>query len=630
MDNDQSNRASPGIVFRLAKADLLHEWILTLCLMLAIMAVLSPLLLMFGLKFGIIDWGRTYLTEDPGYREIRPLTSRSFKKEWFDGIKERPDVEFVVPATRQIAASIVASIKSKKTKEDLDIIPTGEGDPLILNNGSPVPGQGECVLTHLAAEDLKAGVGDMITVKVSRIKGSRFEYGTVELKAVGILSIRASGMKSMYVSLDILDSVERFKDGQAVTEFGWKGSIPKAYPQYNGLIVVMPDLLTKVEESTLCVQTALSKIEKLDNENLKERAGYEVSPENAVYLLSTIKRPVLEMDVKDVRNKLRGKGAHLFPWIRPIDVHLVDGSGNEIAPLSIYTLSVKSEEAGQIGINQIPEWGDTRGKMGDLLKVMLPPGVSAPENGLSMKITVEDGGTLIFPVSITKDRTLTDGVAFVPSKLGGVLNLSSHRNVTFDDNLREFMTSRRGYAGFRLYAKSVDDVDGLRRFFEAQAIPVRTEMKEIKKVADLDKGMSLIFWLLAVIGITGSVASLTASLYASVERKKRELSVLRLIGMASITLFRFPIYQGALIAAGGFGLSLILFQVFSQLVNTWFRPYIDKLLGFPIEEGVAFCRLPLIHMGAGLLGIITVASLAAMISAVRIMRIEPAEALRDE
>ncbi len=140
----------------------------------------------------------------------------------------------------------------------------------------------------------------------------------------------------------------------------------------------------------------------------------------------------------------------------------------------------------------------------------------------------------------------------------------------------------------------------------------------------------MIFWLLAVIGITGSVASLTASLYASVERKKRELSVLRLIGMASITLFRFPIYQGALIAAGGFGLSLILFQVFSQLVNTWFRPYIDKLLGFPIEEGVAFCRLPLIHMGAGLLGIITVASLAAMISAVRIMRIEPAEALRDE
>lgn len=191
MDKNQGSRKSKGVVFNLAKSDLLHEWILTLCLMLAITAVLSPLLLMFGLKFGIIEYGRTYLTEDPGYREIRPFTSKSFKKEWFDEIKSRPDVEFVMPSTRQIAATVVASIEGKNTREDLDIIPSGAGDPLVLENGAPVPGDGECVLTHLAAQDLKAVVGDVITVKASRIKGSRFEYGSVELKVVVLTCVNS-------------------------------------------------------------------------------------------------------------------------------------------------------------------------------------------------------------------------------------------------------------------------------------------------------------------------------------------------------------------------------------------------------------------------------------------------------
>ncbi len=434
----------------------------------------------------------------------------------------------------------------------------------------------------------------------------------------------------MYAPVQFLDAVERFKDGQAVPEFGWNGSIPKAYAQYNGLVVVVPNTLSKIEESSLCARTTFTKIEKLDNTNLKKSAGFEVPAENAIYLLSALNRPITEIDVKEVRNLLRGKGAYLFPWIRPIDAHLVDDAGNEILPLTIYAFLTKPEEAQEAGIKPVPEWGGSQGETSDLRKVMLPPDASISGEGFSLKVMTEESESLVFPVSIMKDRTLTDGVTFVPAELAGIINLSHHRNVAYDEKLREFVTSRTSYAGFRLYAKSVDDVEGLWNFFENQSIPVSTELKEIKKVADLDRGMSLIFWLLAFIGITGSVASLAASLYASVERKKRELSVLRLIGMAGLTLFRFPIYQGALIAAGGFCMSLILFQVFSQLVNTWFRPYIDKLLGFPIEEGVAFCRLPFFYMGAGFLGVIIVASLAAMVSAARIMRIEPAEALRDE
>ena len=626
-----SKKSQPrDIVFKLSWADLKHEWILTICLIMAIAAVLSPLLLMFGLKYGIVDWGRSYLMEDPRYSEIKLLASKSFEKDWFEQMRNRQDVDFVIPMTRQISATITAKVKTREKKEKLNIIPTDDNDPLILENGSSIPGEGECVLTRFAAEALEAEAGDIIEAAASRVRGSGYEYGVVELKVIGILSLRASGLKSMYVRLPILEAVERFKDGQAVPEFGWSGSTPKAYPQYNGLIVILPEKLDKIEEYSLCSKTGFTKIEALDHADLLTRAGFRVSPDMAVYRLYTVKKPVGEESIKSVQGRLRGKDAHLFPWISPISASLINSAGEEIAPLSLYALSAEQEEAEAVGLTPIPEWEPSPSSTRDMLKIMLPPDVSVDEKeSLSVKIEKDDG-FLKFPVSIMPQRTTTDKTTFLPTKLGGILKLFAYRNIRYDEDVGEFVLFRRGYAGFRMYAKTIDDVDGLRKFFEDQFIPVHTEMRDIKKVNDLDRGMTLVFWLLAAVGIAGSVASLTASLYASVERKKREMSVLRLIGLSGMKLFRFPVYQGVIIGAGGFLVSMILFEIFSSFINTWFSPYIDKLLGFPLEQGVSFCRLPFLHISAVLAGIIVIASLAATVAAFRITRIEPAEALRDE
>ena len=67
-----------GIVWRLSGTDLQHEWLLTGCLIMAVAAVLSPLLLIFGLKYGTIDTLRTRLVQDPRNREIRPMASQAF------------------------------------------------------------------------------------------------------------------------------------------------------------------------------------------------------------------------------------------------------------------------------------------------------------------------------------------------------------------------------------------------------------------------------------------------------------------------------------------------------------------------------------------------------------------------
>src|SRR2546421_385431 len=82
--------------------------------------------------------------------------------------------------------------------------------------------------------------GETLVATATRTREGHTESGRLELKVAGVLSLRASELKAVYVPLEILEAVEQFKDGQAVPEYGWQGSTPKAYPQYDGMIVVLP------------------------------------------------------------------------------------------------------------------------------------------------------------------------------------------------------------------------------------------------------------------------------------------------------------------------------------------------------------------------------------------------------
>jgi len=620
---------SKWIVLNLALKDLKHEWILTICLIMAISAVLSPLLLLFGLKYGIIDWGTSHLVNDPRYREIRPNISKSFEKNWFSHLKRRGDVAFVVPMTREISATVKAHVKGRDKKQELNIIPTEAGDPLLLENGALMPGGKECVMTKFAAESLGVKKGDTLVASAGRIIKGKYEYGSLELKVTGILAERASQQKSIYVLLPVLEAVEKYKDGQAVPEYGWPGSLPRAFPLFDGITIVLPQKLTKFQELSLCNNTGFTKIETLDPESQKAKAGFQVSPGMSVYRLYTLHKPAGMESIKSVENKLRGKNAQLFSWTAPLSVQLLGEDKSKVADIRVYALDADETKAESVGLGITTSWRENRETEANRLQIMLPPEMKI--NGETFFLRVEeDGGILEFPVTIAATRTNMEGVAYVPQKLAGILRLHKQRNIAFDNKEGEFILFRKGFASFRLYAKSIYDVEGLRNYFDSMSIPVHTELLEINQVIQLEKGMTLIFWLLAIVGIVGSVASLVASLYASVERKKRELSVLRLIGLPSRTLFRFPVYQGILFGAGGFAVSMVLFTAFSRLINIWFGPYAEKLLGYPMEGAVSFCRIPPVYVAGAFAFTVFVAALSAMVAAFRVTGIEPAEALRDE
>ena len=96
---------SAAKVLPLAWADWCAEARLSACAVLGLAAVLAPLLVLFGLKYGLVATLTERLLADPRTRELLPVGSGRYDAAWFERLRARPEIGFVVPRTRQIAAT---------------------------------------------------------------------------------------------------------------------------------------------------------------------------------------------------------------------------------------------------------------------------------------------------------------------------------------------------------------------------------------------------------------------------------------------------------------------------------------------------------------------------------------------
>ncbi|NWD91984.1 ABC transporter permease, partial [Pseudomonas sp. K5002] len=94
-----------ALVASLAWQDYRNDAWLSVCSVLALVAVIAPLLVLFGLKFGLVSSLTERLENDPATREIIPLGGGRFSSEFVEQLRQRSDVAFALPRTRQIAAT---------------------------------------------------------------------------------------------------------------------------------------------------------------------------------------------------------------------------------------------------------------------------------------------------------------------------------------------------------------------------------------------------------------------------------------------------------------------------------------------------------------------------------------------
>lgn len=582
----------------LALADLRHEWVLSVCMVLAVAAVLGPLLVLFGLKHGTIETMRHRLLQDPRNREIRPLASRSFDRKWFEKLASRPEVAFVVPSTRQISAAVEVSLPGGEAIS-LDLLPTAPGDPLLLENQAPAPVDGQCVLSEQAAAKLGAKAGDRVILEAKRLVGNRAESGQLTLTVAGVLDPRAGSLPAVYAPLAVLEAVEAFKDGMAVPAYGWPGRAAAAYPVYDGAVVALATELGPVERVRLTSGTGFSRLEALPAGRAPALAGHPLPPGLNAYLVSTMTRPVGAESVEALRLRLRGQGAVVRPWVRPLAAEIVrDGRA---WPVSLAA-------------------GEDSPASGGVQRLIQVPAGGAPPGPALLRFTRE-GRSLELPVEISAEAA-PGALAVAPARLAGLLNLLGQRPVSWDPDAGELRVARRGFASFRLYSARLEDVEGLKLLLETQGLPVHTEAARIRDVSELDRYLTLIYWLVAAVGAAGGAAALAASLYASVQRKRRDLSVLRLLGLSGASLLGFPAWQALGICTGGFLVAAGFFLAMAQVINRLFQAHLNS--------AESLCVLAPWHLAAALGGVCLIGLAASGLAAWRVARIEPAEALRDE
>jgi len=591
------SKPSRGIVLWLSMKDLWHEKLITINLILGTAAIIAPLLILFGIKFGTIETMSNRLINDPKNLEIRPLSSRSYTSSWFESVKNNTKVDFVIPMTRQLSSSVqIQALSSSEKTVTADLVATDKGDPLLLQNGGIIPDEKSCVLNHSLAKELGLKKGDMLKCSVTRYVKKKIQKSSLTLKVAAVLLPRAGFIKSIYVPLEIVANIEKYKDGLAVPQWGWKGNISQAYPVYDGVFISLSKPLDRVEQIKLLSGTGFAYIDAIDPHKAKEKAGYTFNDTENLYFIKPYKNSVNDDNIGSLKIKLRGKKARLYLWIKPIDA-TIKNDKTEI----------------KIKIAALPE----------NVKKIKPMTLYMPSPDLenATMLIKEEKRELVMPISILP-LDETSPFVFIDAQTAGKLALLRQRNLIYDQNIKKFLLSRRGYASFRVYAKNLQDVEPLKQFFEAKGITVSTQAERIHEVQELDKYLTLIFWLIATVGVVGGAATLSASLYSSVERKRKELSILRLIGLSGGMIFRFPIYQGIVIATSGVIIALFFFAIMATVINRLFQAH--------LQSGESFCTLTVTHIGIVLCFAIVLAVAASGIAAYKATQTDPAEAMRDE
>jgi putative ABC transport system permease protein len=395
-------------IFRLASRDYVHEWLMSGCFVLALAAVLGPMMVLFGLKFGIVGAMVDQLIENPVNREIRPVGTGCYDHDWLESVRARPDVAFLVPRTRSIAATIELGSEHSSRIVSVELIASDHGDPLLAPD-SPLPeGLNRVVLSRNAAEKLELAPGDTLDGSLARRFRGQLERVHLPLTVAAIAPASASSRDAAFVSVKLLEVLEDFRDGRAVPDFGWEGD--------------------------------------------------------------------------------------------PADTN-------------------------------------------------------------------------------------------------------------------------RTYPGFRLYASSIYDVAGLRDAFARLNVEVQTSSAEIELVQRMNRNLTAIYWAIALVGLVGFSVSLGASLWANIDRKRKELSVLRLVGFRTADIVWFPMVQALFTAVLGWVLAVGIYLITALVIN--------DMMATQLETGQQVCRLLPWHYAIALLLTFTAAVLASGLAGLRSARIEPSEGLRD-
>lgn len=178
---------------------------------LALAAVLAPLIVLHGLKVGVVGGMMANLKADPGILRIGVAGHRTLTEADLATIRGWPETAFVAGAPRSIAATV----EMRRSRDDLSIVsadwlPSAAGDPL-LPPGLPALSDTQIVLSRSLADKLEASPGARVIA--STYRNSQSEELEMDMEVVLILPASILPGERALVSQARLAAMAAFSDG---------------------------------------------------------------------------------------------------------------------------------------------------------------------------------------------------------------------------------------------------------------------------------------------------------------------------------------------------------------------------------------------------------------------------------
>ncbi len=209
-----------NVVFQLAWRDLAHGWQSSACLVVAVAVALIPLLLLYGLKFGVVNSLIDTLRSDPRILELKLIEDTELDQPWFDALSEDPRVGFLLPRSRYLATSVRLRGPESRSILEPRMIPTAPGDPL-LDGLTPPQSWSETVITERVRIESGADIGDQVELIIMRIVGEERQAVRHDVTVTDVLPRDLLQTNDIFVERGLEAAVERYREGFAVEELGW-------------------------------------------------------------------------------------------------------------------------------------------------------------------------------------------------------------------------------------------------------------------------------------------------------------------------------------------------------------------------------------------------------------------------
>lgn len=185
----------------------------------SLVAVIAPLLLLFGLKHGVVSQLQQELLSDPRNLEVKMLSSGHFDQAWLQRLQARPEVGFAIGQTRSLNTQADLLGAHGRFADNVEVIPTRAGDPLLATDLSELAPD-QVILSERAAERLDAKAGDTLRLRVARRLNEVNERGERTLQVRAIVSSVRFARPAAFVSPELLMELEHYRDGYLVASLG--------------------------------------------------------------------------------------------------------------------------------------------------------------------------------------------------------------------------------------------------------------------------------------------------------------------------------------------------------------------------------------------------------------------------